>query len=80
MEKKQRCAYCDWLVMVNPAGYLRFHYHRSDVCLGTGFVASQMARLVGQIAEIKLEALDEAGTEKERRGKASCLLRKVGQS
>jgi hypothetical protein len=67
---RQKCAYCDWLVWINPAGYLRLHYRRAEVCLGTGFVASQMSRLVGRIAKTKLEALDVAGCQKERRKKA----------
>ena len=67
---KQKCAYCDWSPLVNRKGYLILHYHRAEICLGTGFVASQMARLVGRVAEVKLEALTIAGGEEERRKKA----------
>ena len=66
----QKCAYCDWAVPVNPAGYLQLHYKGVNICLGTGHSRSRMAWLLGRIAEIKLEALDRTGGLKGRLKKA----------
>ena len=55
--RTQRCAYCDWKPGVSPEGFIANHYKGSELCLGSNFVASRMALLVGDIAELKLDAL-----------------------
>lgn len=55
----QKCAYCGWeIVPVDREGYLTRHFKGEEVCMGSGFVKSQMGRLIGDIARAKLEALE----------------------